>query len=100
MRIYISGPISGVDNFRYRFANAQMWLEEKYKPEFCINPAANNEAIESVDYERIMGVSLALVEVCDTIYLLRGWERSLGCRQEYGYAMAKGMRVIKECDGD
>ena len=37
-----------------------------------------------------------MMDMCDTIYLLKGWEKSKGANQEYRYALAKCYTILKE----
>ena len=41
-------------------------------------------------------VDLVLLDLCDTIYMLKGWEQSCGANREYGYALAKGLDIMFE----
>lgn len=34
--------------------------------------------------------------MCDQIYMLKGWEKSCGANQEYGYALACDMIIERE----
>lgn len=38
----------------------------------------------------------ALMDMCDTIYLLNSWKDSKGCNREYGYVLEKDMIVLFE----
>lgn len=97
MRVYISGPVTGTNDYIERFANA----EEKLKMEgyAVYNPAyANSFMPEGTTYEEYMKVAFTLLSMADAIYLLKGWEESRGANQEYGYALAKELIVMRECD--
>ena len=45
-----------------------------------------------------MNIDLYLMDMCDAIYLLTGWENSRGANREYGYALGKEFTIIKEYD--
>lgn len=45
-----------------------------------------------------MKMSLVMLDMCDAIYLMKGWERSKGANREYGYALGKHMEIIFEDD--
>lgn len=89
MKIYISGPITGTDDYMDRFANAEKRLKENgYE---VINPAlVNSNLPESTNYGEYMAVAMVLLKMCDCIYMLDGWKESNGAREEYSYAMANG----------
>ena len=95
MRAYISGPITGTDDYMERFAEAEERL--KNKGYSVINPAAVNSMLpEGTTYEEYMKMSLAMLDMCGAIYMLKGWEKSCGANREYGYALAKGYAIYFE----
>lgn len=94
-RIYISGAITNVPDFKERFAKAEMYLNAAYPNVEIINPAKVTlpDTCTHADY---MKIDLALLDLADCIYLLSNWETSKGACMEYGYALAKGKTVIFE----
>lgn len=95
MRVYISGPITGTNDFVRRFAAAETDLKAQGHEVF--NPARFNLVLpDSATWEDYMKLSEAMLSCCDTIYLLQGWENSRGAVKEYHLAMAAGMVVLKE----
>lgn len=96
-RIYIAGAISGTSDYIERFAMAQKELKEQGYS--VINPAAVNSAMPNdTTYEEYMKMGITMLDMCDSIYMLNGWEKSCGANREYGYALAKDMTIIKETD--
>lgn len=94
MNIYISGPIEGVDNYREKFERAKRIIEKGGHK--AINPAGLD--LHGLTREQILNVDLVLLDLCDTIYMLKGWESSSGANREYGYAIGKGMDIMFERD--
>lgn len=95
-RIYISGPISGTNDYIRRFAKAQTHLE-KTGWHKVINPAAIiYQMPPGISYAEIMAMDIALLSHCDTIYMLRGWEDSQGCIIERTIAAESNMRILYE----
>ena len=95
MRIYISGPITGTDDYMERFSIA----EEKLKKDgySVINPAAVNSKLPlDTTYEEYMTMSISMLDMCGAIYMLNGWEKSCGSNREYGYALANNYIILKE----
>ena len=43
-----------------------------------------------------MRLDFMLLDLADSIYILKGWEKSCGANREYGYAIAKGKTVMRE----
>lgn len=93
-RVYISGAITGVDDCSTHFVDAEDFLVEKGCK--VINPCMMDLVMPNADYEDYIKVDLLLLDMCDAIYMLKGWEKSCGANREYGYALAKGMEIMFE----
>ena len=95
MKIYISGAITGTDNYMERFANAEKELTEQGYS--VVNPAKVNAQLpEDTTYEEYMKMCFCMLDMCDSIYMIKGQEKSCGANREYGYAMAKDMIIMHE----
>lgn len=95
MRIYISGAISGTTDFMERFAKAEKELTEQWYS--VVNPAKVNAQLpEDTGYEEYMKMSFCMLDTCEAIFMLKGWEKSCGANRELGYAMAKNMIIMYE----
>ena len=95
MKIYISGAITGTTDFMERFAKAEKELTENGYS--VVNPAKVNAQLpEDTTYEEYMKMSLCMVDMCEAIYMLDGWNKSCGANREYGYAIAKDKIVMYE----
>lgn len=98
MRIYIAGKITGTDDFMERFADCEKRLTGQGFS--VVNPAAVNNAFpKDATHGEYMRISLVLLDMCDGIYMMQGWEDSPGASMEYGYALAAGKIIIQE-DGN
>lgn len=88
MKIYISGPITNVIDYKEKFARAEHNLKAKYPDAEIINPTVLDKL--PLTYDEYMELDLRLLGMCEGIYMLKGWEDSKGSNREYGYALAKG----------
>lgn len=94
MRLYISGPITGIENYRRIFQGAKDALTAKGYD--VVNPAELTEVIgDSFTYDEILAIDLDLLARCDAVVQLPGWENSRGANVEYGYALAADKIIIK-----
>ena len=67
MRVYLSGAITGTDDYMERFARAQMLLQNEGHS--VINPALVNSNMPSdTTYEEYMNMSFTMLSMCDAIY--------------------------------
>ena len=94
MRVYISGGITGVENYREKFNKAQEELEKDGHDVF--NPALYADALPKLTYDEYMKVGLYFLNMCDAIYMLKGWQKSCGANREYGYALATDKIILEE----
>ena len=98
-KIYISGKITGTKDYMRRFRLAECDLYVKYRNPDVINPAkVNGELPESTTYEEYIKMSLCMLSMCDTIYMLKGWKDSRGAKLEHEYAKAHNYNIIYESE--
>lgn len=117
-RIYISGPMTGhpLWNFPAFFGHEQALRQQGWD---VVNPArideeqgdvlitwqrwpgnapaiADVQLTEAFDFRKAIDRDLELIDGCDAIYLLKGWEHSLGARIELDRAFVLGHQVLLE----
>lgn len=95
--IYISGGITGFTNEEYmkHFDRAEDDLWD-FGYEKIINPANVSSMLPELSHSEYMTVCMALLSLCDSIYMLKGYERSKGAMMELEYAKEHGYKVVYE----
>lgn len=91
MKIYIAGPITGIDNYKENFnAVADKLTGLGFR---VMNPAILPEGFE---WEEYMAICIPMLSCCHAVVMLDGWENSRGAREEYDVALALGLTVITQ----
>lgn len=93
MKIYISGGITGVKNYKERFARAAAIIEEKGHE--AINPCDIQAIFKpgTTSWEQYMMVDKGMLQACAAVYFLPGWEKSKGSRIEHKWAIEFGLKI-------
>lgn len=93
MKVYISGPVTGTVDYVARFEKAEKKLNELGF--VAINPVRVNGGLpEDTTYKQYMKMSIEMLKMADTIFLLDGWQASNGARIELSYALKHGYTVL------
>lgn len=98
MRIYISGAITLAKHPEKDFDRAERYLRELFPAAEIINPYALGKTIQRtarLSWTEYMSIDFLLMKMCDTVYFIRGWEKSEGCRQEWIYAENLGLDEVR-----
>lgn len=94
MKVYISGKMTGLsrERIRRKFEAAAHYIFEQ--GDTPVNPA--QLGITQLDYEDYMKIDFALIDICDSVYMMNDWEESPGAIRELHYALSQGKGVIYE----
>lgn len=95
MRIFISGKMTGEPNYNLlAFKAAEIELSNLDNT--VLNPANHIPiyAPESIPHESYMQIAYAMIDACDAVYFLKGWNSSPGATMEMNYATNKGKRIL------
>lgn len=88
--VYLSGPISGVEDYKEKFEEAQKAIEaindDRYT-HVVLNPAMLPDGLSKKEY---MQIDLQMLSNADVMVMLPGWEASNGARIEKLYAQYIG----------
>jgi hypothetical protein len=96
MKIYISGPISGLPNYNFEaFREAEENIAEK--GHVAINPHTVCTNI-SGGWDEYMRADIRALMTANAILMLPGWEKSRGAIIEFWLATELGMRVFFSID--
>lgn len=90
-RIYLSGPMTGLDHFNFPAFNAEA---ERLRAEgnYVINPAEHGEE-PNQPWGFYLRKDIKLMMDCDHIHLLPGWSKSKGATLELHIARELGFTV-------
>lgn len=90
-KVFISGKITGDPNFREKFEKAEKELTEQ--GHLVMNPA---NFPEGFTWDQYMKITLAMLDACDTIYLMADWVESRGAQAEFKHAIEQGKCIMQE----
>ena len=97
MKIYISGPITGIKDYKRNFAAVEKRL--KAKGHEVINPAKLGLVLpKSTTHREHMDICISMLRMCDAIYFLDGWEESEGAKEEHMAAKVMGKWIAVKLD--
>jgi len=91
-RIYVAGPMTGIEDFNFPAFNAA--AEALRAAGYIVENPADHGLVEGADWADYLAYDLTRLGLCDTIYLLPGWEKSKGAQLELLIAERLGMAVI------
>ena len=99
IRVYLSGPITGLSEEEYtrRFARAeQHYRTAGYE---VVNPVTIGQELQKTNlhpsYEDYMKADLEALATCTCIALISGWEDSPGAAREKAEAERLGLEVMQ-----
>ena len=95
MKEYISGRMAGLppERVQKHFAEAQEYLTAEG---FIVMNPDCLRMCPGFDYDDYMTIDLAMLERCDAIYMLEGWEESGGARKELIFAFEHDKKIMLE----
>jgi len=94
MRVYISGKITGDDNYYQKFEIAQSCFERLGDDVF--NPAEISASLPVLSHDEYMEIDRVCLQMCDAIYMLSDYRDSPGALEELEIAKSMGLKIMYE----
>lgn len=94
MRIYISGKITGLDNYKENFMRAEVALRSY--GHIVINPCKMGDIYPDLEWIDYMHLDMTLIQRCQAVYFLANWKQSKGATIEHEYAKRIGKELLYE----
>lgn len=103
MKVYISGPITGTTDYMERFAQMERRLTRSGYT--VVNPAKVNANLPAdTTHAEYMEMSFTMLDMCDAILMMNGWQQSRGAGMEFDRAVRNRMTIAfeggRECQNE
>lgn len=97
MRIFISGAITGRKEAKSDFdAAARVIMKKGHTP---VNPYYNGWLLPDGSHTEYMILAFTVMEMCEAVYMIPGWENSEGARMEERKARHSRMTIFYDAEG-
>ena len=94
-KIYLSGKITGTDDYLERFAEAEKKMEAEGF--IVINHAKICESLpDDTTWEQYMDVCMVLLKMADVIFMMKGYRESRGAQEEIRAALKWNLDILYE----
>lgn len=91
MKVYIAGKITGDENYKQKFKEAEMELQALGL--VVLSPAVLAAGMTPADYMRIC---FAMIDTADCVCFLPDWQQSKGAKLERLYCEYIGKNILRE----
>lgn len=100
--VYISGPMTGYPDLnKAAFIEAEKYLRTRDDLGSVVNPIKLSESVErrfylsdKSHYQACLKKDIVALMDCDSVYMLKGWTKSMGATLEYQIAVIFDKRII------
>jgi len=91
-RIYVAGPMTGIEDFNFPAFNAVAAKLRAFG--YMVENPAEHGVVEGAEWADYMAYDLTRLGLCGVICLLPGWENSEGAKLEVLIGQRLGMTVV------
>jgi hypothetical protein len=88
MKIYLAGKITDNNNYKQEFNSAAKELEKE--GHIVLNPSLLPFGFAHKEY---LHICFAMIDVCDAIFFLPNWKKSIGAKMERDYAIQNNIDI-------
>lgn len=100
-KIFISGPMTGYENFNFPEFDYWEYVLREIGGYDVVNPAHISRKFKKEEvlkhgevFKKMVDMQLDELETCDILFLLDGWEKSEGARNELLAALELGLKIV------
>jgi len=102
MKLYLSGKITGVPDYKAKFAAVETEVKQMFPTMEIVNPVTVGEKLQQsrgvvnpndISHGDYMKLSMDELAKCDAIYMLDCWHDSKGAVMEYVFALENGIPI-------
>lgn len=97
MKVYISGAITNNPNAKSQFIKAKQTILDLDKNYIFISPMDLPHDHDK-SWKSHMKEDITALMQCDAIYMIAGWEKSIGAKIEHDLAQGLNYKIIHELD--
>ena len=90
--VYLSGNIISNGFCKEQFERAENFLLDRGY--ITLNPFDISQSMEDLNYEQVIQVHYRLIDICDVIFMISGWQNSKSANAELSYAKSLGKKVM------
>ena len=92
MRVFIIGKNEFIDDDKKELEKAESWL--RLRGNTVINSCKVRFLFGDLPYDKILFIESVLLEMCDGVLAVKGWEKSNEKKAQIAYAKALGKEII------
>jgi len=105
MKIFLSGPMTNIDKYNFPEFNrkAEMLRSRGWEVvnpvDICLKYKFEKVISDKTVFNAMVKEELEQLVTCDAIYMMKGWENSLGAMKEYVLARRHNLKFVFEQNG-